>query len=255
MSNIQNFNNPEFGSIRTIKKESGVWFVGKDVAEVLGYTNPQKAIRDHVGEEDVRTERIVHPSGGEQETRVINESGLYSLILCSKLPSAKRFKRWVTHEVLPAIRRDGGYMVARENETPEEVIARALLLANDALKRKDRLIEEMRPKALFADAVGASDGTVLIGELAKMMRQNGIPIGQNRLFSLLREDGYLGKCGSNYNVPTQRAMEQCLFRIKETAITHADGHITLQRTPKVTGRGQQYFMKKYANIADSERTC
>lgn len=180
---------------------------------------------------------------------VITEPGLYNAILGSKLPTAKAFKRWVTHEVLPSIRRRGGYMMASTTETPEETMARALLIANDALKRKDARIAELEPKALFADAVAASDGTCLVGELAKMMRQNGVEIGQNRLFCVLREDGYLGKSGSNRNVPTQRSMEMGLFRIKETAVTHSDGHVTINRTPKVTGKGQSYFIARYCQNA------
>lgn len=246
MSNIQLFNSPEFGQIRTITDNDGIYFVGKDVAEILGYANTQKAIRDHVDEEDKLTERIVL-SGQNREVITINESGLYSLVLSSKLPSAKRFKRWVTSEVLPALRRQGGYMLANANETPEQIMARALKIADEALKRKDALIEEMKPKAMFADAVGASDNTCLVGELAKMLRQNGVDIGANRLFKRLRNEGFLGKYGSNYNVPTQRSMELGLFRIKEATIRHPDGHVTLRRTPKCTGKGQCYFMKRYAS--------
>lgn len=245
MDNIQLFNSPEFGQIRTITDNDGIYFVGKDVAEILGYANTRKALIDHVDLEDKGVTKCDTP-GGVQDLTTINESGLYSLVLSSKLPSAKRFKRWVTSEVLPALRRQGGYMLANANETPEQIMARALKIADEALKRKDALIEEMKPKALFADAVGASDNTCLVGELAKMLRQNGVDIGANRLFERLRNEGFLGKYGSNYNVPTQRSMELGLFRIKETAIQHSDGHVTLQRTPKCTGKGQRYFIKRYA---------
>lgn len=182
--------------------------------------------------------------GGEQKMQAVNEAGLYVLVLGSKKPEAKAFKRWVTHEVLPAIRRDGGYMVARD-ETPEETMARAFVIAQATIDRQKSRIAELEPKALFADAVAASDGTCLVGELAKMMRQNGLTVGQNRLFAMLREDGYLGNVGNNRNVPTQRAMDLGLFRIKETAVTHSDGHVTINRTPKVTGKGQIYFIKRY----------
>lgn len=248
MNNIQLFNSPEFGQIRTITDNDGIYFVGKDVAEILGYVDTDKAIRNHVDEEDKLT-RQFSGSGQARSMVTINESGLYSLVLSSKLPSAKRFKRWVTSEVLPALRRQGGYMLANANETPEQIMARALKIADEALKRKDALIEEMKPKALFADAVGASDNTCLIGELAKMLRQNGVDVGANRLFERLRNEGFLGKYGSNYNVPTQRSMELGLFRIKETAIQHSDGHVTLQRTPKCTGKGQRYFIKRYASCS------
>lgn len=246
MNNIQLFNSPEFGQIRTITDNDGIYFVGKDVAQALGYSNQRDALARHVDDEDKGVVKRDTP-GGVQDVTTINESGLYSLVLSSKLPSAKRFKRWVTSEVLPALRRQGGYMLTGANETPEQIMARALKIADEALKRKDALIEEMKPKALFADAVGASDNTCLVGELAKMLRQNGVDIGANRLFERLRNEGFLGKYGSNYNVPTQRSMELGLFRIKETAIQHSDGHVTLQRTPKCTGKGQRYFIKRYAS--------
>ena len=183
---------------------------------------------------------------------MVSEAGLYGLILKSRKPEAKAFKRWVTHEVLPAIRRDGGYMAARD-ETPEETMARALIVAQSTMERQKRRIasqdaelSELRPKALFADAVAASDGTCLVGELAKMLTQAGFPIGQNRLFERLRSEGYLGRSGCNRNVPLQRYVEAGLFKIKETAVTHSDGHVTLNRTPKVTGKGQRYFMERFA---------
>lgn len=246
MNNIQLFNNPEFGQIRTITDNDGIYFVGKDVAQALGYSNQRDALARHVDDEDKGVMKLDTP-GGVQDVTTINESGLYSLVLSSKLPSAKRYKHWITSEVLPALRRQGGYMLANANETPEQIMARALKIADEALKRKDALIEEMKPKAMFADAVGASDNTCLVGELAKMLRQNGVDIGANRLFKRLRNEGFLGKYGSNYNVPTQRSMELGLFRIKETTIQHSDGHVTLQRTPKCTGKGQCYFIKRYAS--------
>lgn len=246
MNNIQLFNSPEFGQIRTITDNDGIYFVGKDVAQALGYSNQRDALARHVDDEDKGVMKLDTP-GGVQDVTTINESGLYSLVLSSKLPSAKRYKHWITSEVLPALRRQGGYMLANANETPEQIMARALKIADEALKRKDALIEEMKPKAMFADAVGASDNTCLVGELAKMLRQNGVDIGANRLFKRLRNEGFLGKYGSNYNVPTQRSMELGLFRIKETTIQHSDGHVTLQRTPKCTGKGQCYFIKRYAS--------
>lgn len=244
MNNIQLFTSAEFGDIRTIKDTDAIYFVGKDVAEILGYTNPSKALADHVDPEDkLNNETLL--SLGQRGGWLINESGLYSLVLSSKLPSAKRFKRWITSEVLPALRRQGGYMLTSENETPEQIMARALKIADEALKRKDALIDELKPKALFADAVSVSKNTCLVGELAKLMRQNERNIGQNRLFERLRQDGYLCKYGSNHNVPTQRAVDMGLLVIKESTIHHADGHTTLQRTPKVTGKGQRYFIEKY----------
>lgn len=258
MNNIQLFTSAEFGDIRTIKDADTIYFVGKDVAEILGYTNPSKALADHVDPEDkLNNETLL--SLGQRGGWLINESGLYSLVLSSKLPSAKRFKRWITSEVLPALRRQGGYMLTNENETPEQIMARALKIADEALKRKDALIDELKPKALFADALSVSKNTCLVGELAKLMRQNGVDIGQNRLFERLRHDGYLGRHGSNHNVPTQRSLDLGLFVIKETTIPHADGHTTLQRTPKVTGKGQRYFIEKYVlnggNVCAAPISC
>ncbi|MDD7204126.1 MAG: phage antirepressor KilAC domain-containing protein [Coriobacteriales bacterium] len=241
----QVFENKEFGTIRAMHGEDGEpWFVASDIAKALGYRDAEKMTRRL--DDDEKGTRSVGTPGGEQQMTAITEAGLYSAILGSKVDGAKRFKRWVTHDVLPAIRRDGGYMVSRQDETPEETMARAVLIAQRTIERQKVEIEEMRPKALFADAVGASDGTCLVGELAKMLRQNGVNVGQNRLFARLREDGFLGKSGSNRNVPTQRSMELGLFRIKETAITHPDGRVTINRTPKVTGKGQRYFIGRYS---------
>lgn len=238
----QVFSNQDFGEIRVIRDDDGEpWFVAKDVCDALGIS-----VRDTAKtlDKDERGVDTIHTLGGDQKMVIVSEAGLYSLILKSRKPEAHAFKRWVTHEVLPAIRRDGGYMVARD-ETPEQTMARAVLIAQRTIERQRAQMDEMRPKALFADAVAASDGTCLVGELAKMMTQAGFTIGQNRLFALLREDGYLGKSGSNRNVPLQRYVEQGLFKVKETAVTHADGHVTLNRTTKVCGKGQRYFVDRY----------
>ena len=242
------FTSDEFGTIRTVEQDGKVMFCGKDVAEALGYKRPKDAIAAHC--KGAAIHRPLQTEGGMQQARFITEGDLYRLVASSKLPSAQKFESWVFDEVLPSIRKRGGYMAARDDETPEQVMARALLLAQDTMERQRREIDEMRPKALFADAVAASDGTCLIGELAKMLRQNGVQVGQNRMFEMLRRDGYLGKAGGNRNVPTQRAMEMGLFRIKETAVTHSDGHVTINRTPKVTGRGQRYFIDRYCKAVD-----
>lgn len=243
MNSMQVFKNDQFGTIRAMRGEDGEpMFIAGDVAKILGYGDATHMTRRL--EDDEKGLRSVETPGGAQMANVITEPGLYSAILGSRVPEAKAFKRWVTHEVLPVLRRDGGYMVARD-ETPEQTMARAVLLAQQTIDRQKSRIAELEPKALFADAVAASDGTCLVGELAKMMRQNGVEVGQNRLFAMLREDGYLGNVGQNRNVPTQRAMDLGLFRIKETAVTHSDGHVTLSRTPKVTGKGQRYFLKRY----------
>lgn len=243
------FNSDQFGQLRAVKDENGEpWFVAKDVCDALGVaTNHLR--EDGRGLDDDEVISLPNWEGKGSAPLIINEPGFYKLVLKSRKPEAKAFQRWVTHEVLPSIRKKGGYIAAAADETPEQIMARAVLLAQDTIERQKAQIEELKPKALFADAVAASDGTCLVGELAKMLRQNGVQIGQNRLFEKLRQDGYLGKTGSNRNVPTQRAMEMGLFRIKETSITHSDGHITVQRTAKVTGKGQQYFINRFIKAA------
>jgi anti-repressor protein len=243
------FNNDQFGQLRVVKDDNGEpWFVAQDVCDALCIGNVSQSL-NRLDDDEKNTIILNDGIPGNPSKAVVNEPGLYSLVLSSRKPEAKAFKRWVTHEVLPSIRKKGGYIAAAADETPEQIMARAVLLAQDTIERQKAQIEELKPKALFADAVAASDGTCLVGELAKMMRQNGVQIGQNRLFEKLRQDGYLGKTGSNYNVPTQRAMEMGLFRIKETSITHSDGHITVQRTAKVTGKGQQYFINRFIKAA------
>ena len=245
MSEIQIFNHNDFGEIRTVSTIDEAWFVGKDVAQVLGYSDTAQAIRRHVDAEDKGVVEMTTP-GGMQEMTIINESGLYSLVLSSKLPSAKKFKRWITFEVLPAIRKNGGYIAGQEKMTDQEILARALLVAQKTIESKNAMINEMRPKALFADSVTAGDSSILIGELAKILRQNGIDTGEKRLFAKLRDEGFLIKRkGTDYNMPTQRSMELGLFRIKETVINHSNGHTTVSKTVKVTGKGQQYFVNKF----------
>lgn len=245
MNEIQTFTSDEFGTIRTTVDESGEpWFVAKDVCDALGISNNRDAIKS-LDTDEKNTVAIPDGIQGNPNKTIVSEAGFYRLVMKSRKPEAKAFQRWVTHEVLPSIRKQGGYMAVREDETPDQVMARALFIAKDALERKDKELAELRPKALFADAVGSSDGTCLVGEFAKMLRQNGVNIGQNRLFDWLRDNGYLGKTGGNRNVPTQRAMELGLFRIKETTVVHSDGHVTLNRTPKLTGKGQTYFLDKF----------
>lgn len=244
MTDIQKFTNDEFGTIRVADNNGEPWFVAKDVCDALGIATNHLRERNR-GLDDDEVVSLPNWEGKGSAPLIVSEPGFYKLVMKSRKPEAKAFQRWVTHEVLPSIRKQGGYMTARADETPEQIMARALMLAKDTMDRQQREIAELRPKALFADAVAASDGTCLIGELAKMMRQNGVQVGQNRLFEWLRRDGFLGKTGSNYNVPTQMAMERGLFRIKETAVTHSDGHVTVNRTPKATGRGQRYFIDRY----------
>lgn len=245
MNELQNFVF-DGSPIRTLMINQEPYFVGKDVANVLGYSNPRDAIGKHVDTEDKNTVAIRDGKGNPNQT-IINESGLYSLILGSKLPTARQFKRWVTSEVLPAIRRTGMYAVDELLDDPDLAIKAFTALKEERARRLalEAKNEEMKPKALFADAVAASHTSILIGDLAKIIKQNGVPMGQKRLFEWMRENGYLIKRkGADWNSPTQRSMEAGLFEIKETTITHADGHTTINKTTKVTGKGQQYFINR-----------
>ena len=239
-------------SLRTLTDEAGEpWFVAKDVCSVLELNNVSQALT-RLDDDEKSSITLNDGTPGSPNKSIVSESGLYALVLASRKPEAHEFKRWVTHEVLPQIRRTGGYIPTSDADDDMTILAKAVMIGKrtmEAQKRKiaeqQSRIVELEPKARFADAVAASDGTCLVGELAKMLRQNGMDIGQNRLFRLLQADGYLGKSGSNRNVPTQKAMDLGLFRIKETTITHADGHTTISRTPKVTGKGQRYLIDKY----------
>lgn len=243
MNELQVFKNQEFGSVRTLVVNDEPWFVGKDVAESLGYTATEKAIRTHIDGDDKGVTEMDTP-GGKQKVVIINESGLYCLVLSSKLPSAKKFKRWVTSEVLPALRKTGQYQV--KELSGSELMAKALIEAQSVLAAKDKQIEEMKPKVVFADAVATSHTSILVGELAKILKQNGIDMGQKRLFAWLREKGYLIKRqGTDYNMPTQKAMDLGLFEIKEGSYVNGSGVNITTKTPKVTGKGQQYFINKF----------
>ena len=253
MNDIQIFKNPEFGEIRTIEQDGEPWLVGKDVAQALGYQNGSRDINRHVDEDDRSVTEIMTVLG-KRNFVIINESGLYSLVLGSKLPTAKKFKRWVTSEVLPSIRKTGGYIAGQESMSDSELMPKALLVAKRQIDAKTAQIEEMTPKAVFADAVAASKTSILIGELAKILRQNGVEdMGQQRLFEWMRNNGFLiRRKATDRNMPTQRAIEQGLMEVKETTICHSDGHTSISKTPKVTGKGQVYFVNRLAGKQISE---
>ena len=241
MNDLQLFNNPEFGAVRAVEVDGEPWFVGKDVAQALGYNDTDQALRKHVDDEDKLTRRF-DGSGQGRSMTTINESGLYSLVLSSKLPGAKKFKRWVTAEVLPTIRKTGGYQLPKDFPSA----LRALADATEKLLAVETEREANRPKVLFADAVSTAKTSILVGELAKLLKQNGVDIGQNRLFGWLRENGFLiRRNGTDFNMPTQKSMDLGLFEIKETVVSHADGHTSVNKTPKVTGKGQQYFVQRF----------
>lgn len=257
MADIQIFNNEQFGEIRTVVNESGEpMFCASDVAKALGYSNGRDAVAKHVSEDDV-AKRDTPTTSGVQSMTFINESGLYSLIFGSKLETAKSFKRWVTSEILPSIRKHGGYMVAKDNETAEELMARALVVARETLRRKEqRLLEaeakikEDAPKVDFHDNIIASDDTCLVRELAKILTQRGFKIGQNRLYELLRNEGYLLKNGSDRNSPAQPYVEKGLFEIdRKPWKDPKTGETHIGKTSKVTSKGIKYFLRKFLGKA------
>lgn len=243
MNELQIFKNEEFGEVRTVTIYNEPWFVGKDVAMALGYQNASKALADHVEECDKLNNESLS-SLGQRGGWLINESGLYSLIFGSKLESAKRFKHWVTSEVLPSIRKTGGYQM----QVPQgkELLALAVLEAQKTIEEQTAQIERMKPKEIFADAVATSHTAILIGDLAKLLKQNGVETGQKRLFVWMREHGYLIKRkGADWNMPTQKSMEMGLFEVKESTVNNPDGSVRINKTTKVTGKGQQYFINKF----------
>ena len=252
MNDIQIFNNPDFGEVRTMEENGAVLFCGSDVARALGYSNPRDALSRHckgVVKRDTPTE------SGIQEMSFIPEPDLYRLVFSSKLPTAEKFTDWVTSEVLPTIRRHGMYATP---DTVEKMLAdpdtTINLLETIKQERAARMALEAKaeadkPKVLFADAVSASHTSILVGDLAKLLRQNGVEIGQNRLFSFLREKGYLCSQGERYNLPTQRSMDRGWFQVKETTINQPNGSVRITRTVKVTGKGQQYFINLF--LADA----
>lgn len=251
MENVQIFSNEEFGRIRTIAINGEPWFVGKDVAERLGYTDTAQAVRKHIDDEDKGVVDLTTP-GGIQRATIINESGLYSLVLSSKLPRARAFKRWVTSEVIPSIRKRGVYATPQAAEQmlkDPDVMIRALQELKAERQKRQQLEQKQKedaPKVIFADAVAASQTSILVGDLAKLICQNGVAIGQTRLFSWMRSNGFLmSRAGASYNMPTQRAMEAGLFEVKESTFVHSDGRIGIVKTPKVTGKGQQYFINRF----------
>lgn len=249
MNELQAFSY-EGNEVRTIQRNGEPWWVLKDVCDVLELSN-SRMVADRL-DEDEKGVSIVDTLGGKQELTVISESGLYNVILLSRKPEAKKFKRWVTHEVLPQIRKHGAYVTTSKLEEimndPDAWIMLLTTLKTERQAKEQLQLQaaENKPKVIFADAVSVSEGTILIGELAKILKGNGVDIGQNRLFERLRQDGFLIKRkGTDYNAPTQKAMELGLFKVKETAITHSDGHVTISKTTKVTGKGQQYFINYF----------
>lgn len=255
MNALQIFENPEFGKIRTVEVDREPWLVGKDVAQALGYSNPRKAMSDHVDDDDKGVTKC-DTLGGIQEMTIINESGLYSLVMSSKLPSARKFKRWVTSEVLPTVRKHGAYLTPEKLEEvllkPDTLIQLAQNLKEEQEKRRalEAKVEQDKPKVVFAEAVETSHTSILVGELAKLLKQNGVEMGQKRLFQWMRENGFLiARKGTDYNMPTQKSMELGLFEIKERTISDPAGVTRITKTPKITGKGQTYFINRFLREA------
>lgn len=254
MNHLQKVFDFQGNKLRTLVINNQPWFVAKDVCEILEITNPTMALQRLDSDE-----RAKFNLGRQGETNIVNEPGLYTLILGSRKPEAKQFKRWVTHEVIPSIRKHGAYMTPEKIEevlmNPDTIIQLATTLKEERQKRleAEKTIEQQKPKVLFADAVETSESSILIGELAKILRQNGIDIGQNRLFVWLRENGYLiRQKGESYNLPTQYSMDLGLFEIKKRTINNPDGSVRVTRTPKVTGKGQIYFVNKFLSLKEKK---
>lgn len=250
MNELQIFNSTEFGDIRTVEIDGKPYFVGTDVAKALGYAKPNNAVSTHCRYTLKRG--IATKQGNMSEMVLIPEGDIYRLIIRSKLSSAERFERWVFDEVLPAIHHNGGYIMGQENLSDSELMAKAILVAQKTIEHKNQIIEQQkakieadRPKTIFADAVSTSHTSILIGDLAKLICQNGVQTGQKRLFQWMRENGYLMKTGASYNMPMQRYIEQGLFEVKESSVQNPDGSVRVTRTTKVTGKGQLYFINKF----------
>ena len=250
MNELQIFENKDFGKVRTVTLDGAPCFVAADVCRALDIANSRDAV-NRLDDDEKNTVVLTDGNRGNPNVTVVTESGLYSLVLGSRKPEAKQFKRWITHEVIPTIRKTGGYvnndeLFVRTYLPNADDTTKALFRSTlETIRKQNAKIEEYKPKAIFADAVSASKSSILVGELAKILQQNGVAIGQNRLFAWLRNNGYLCCYGERYNMPTQRSMEMSLFEIKETTINNPDGSIRVSRTVKVTGKGQQYFINKF----------
>lgn len=243
MEDLQIFQNSEFGAIRTVTVDDEPMFCLADVCKALELSN-SRVVSARLDDDERR--KLELPRQGE--TWFITESGLYAVILRSDKPNAKKFRKWVTSEVLPSIRKNGGYIDGQEHLSDEELMAKALVVANNKIAERDRIIQRMKPKEVFADAVATSKTSILVGDLAKLICQNGYQIGQKRLFEWLRSNGYLIKSGSSRNMPQQRYVEQGLFEVKESNFQNPDGSVRITRTTKVSGKGQIYFINKFKQM-------
>lgn len=253
MGELKVFENKEFGQVRVAEVNGEPMFCLSDVCKVLEIGNATD-VKKRLKNDGVDIIEVIDSLGRKQNATFINESNLYRTIFQSRKENAEKFTDWVTGEVLPSIRKHGGYIAGQETMSDDELIAKALLVAQNKIIERDRIIEQQKeqieadkPKAIFADAVSASQTSILIGELSKILKQNGIDIGQNRLFEWMRNNGYLIKNGSSRNLPTQKSMDRKLFEIKERTVNSPDGCIKITKTPLVTGKGQVYFVNVFLN--------
>lgn len=256
MSNLQIFKNEDFGEVRVVELNKEPWFVATDICKALDIKNVTQAINRL--DED---ERSMFNIGRQGETNIVNEYGLYNLILSSRKPEAKKFKRWITHEVIPSIRKHGAYMTPEKIEevlmNPDTIIQLATALKEEQQRRlqAERQIEEQKPKVLFAEAWEVSEHSILVGEMAKLLARNGLEnMGQNRLFKWLRANGYLHKSGQQYNLPTQKSIELGIIEVKTRTIANPDGSVRVTKTPKVTVKGQIYFLEKFKEKLEMSRS-
>lgn len=256
MSNLQIFKNEDFGEVRVVELNNEPWFVATDICKALDIKNVTQAINRL--DED---ERSMFNIGRQGETNIVNEYGLYNLILSSRKPEAKKFKRWITHEVIPSIRKHGAYMTPEKIEevlmNPDTIIQLATALKEEQQRRlqAERQIEEQKPKVLFAEAWEVSEHSILVGEMAKLLARNGLEnMGQNRLFKWLRANGYLHKSGQQYNLPTQKSIELGIIEVKTRTIANPDGSVRVTKTPKVTVKGQIYFLEKFKEKLEMSRS-
>lgn len=257
MNDVTIFRKNEFGTVRAVTLDGEPWFVAADVCRALGLGNSSDVIKRL--DEDERTLVSIEGASNGLPVNAVNEPGLYALILGSRKPEAKAFKRWITHEVIPAIRKTGGYIAAKLDETPEEIMARALVVANETLARHKQQLEAANekikadaPKVLFAETVEKAETCISIGTLAKILNQAGLDIGERRLFERLRNDKWLNSKGRNWNVPSQKSMDMGLMRVHESTVSRSSG-IQINKTPLITGKGQRFFLDLYAPKATQER--
>ncbi len=260
MNELQTFHHYNFGDLRTVVKNGEPWFVAADVCRALELIDTGRAVERLDADEGTRIE-IDHPQshGKTMEVYAVSEPGLYSLVLGSRKPEAREFKRWITHEVIPSIRSHGMYATPKTVEAmlndPDTMIRTLQALKEERAQRQalEAQAEADKPKVLFADSVATAHNSILVGDLAKLVRQNGVKIGQNRLFQWLRDNGFLMKQGESWNMPTQRSMELGLFEVKENTINNPDGSVRITRTTKVTGKGQIYFVNRLRSWVEREQ--